>query len=64
MKQTLLLALALAVAFFLDILQSSTFAQRGERTYGWKGYETAESIQQTKDGGYIVAGYTSSSFDA
>lgn len=31
-----------------------------EKTYGDKGMERAESICATKDGGYIVAGYTTS----
>ncbi len=30
----------------------------GEKTYGGKGDDVAHSIQQTSDGGYIVAGYT------
>jgi len=30
------------------------------RTYGRGGYEAARSVQPTTDGGYIVAGYTSS----
>ncbi|WP_308755302.1 hypothetical protein [Candidatus Hakubella thermalkaliphila] len=29
-----------------------------EKTYGGEGYDWASSIQQTKDGGYIVAGDT------
>ncbi|MBD3335346.1 MAG: hypothetical protein GF355_07495, partial [Candidatus Eisenbacteria bacterium] len=31
------------------------------RTYGGDGYDYAESIEQTADGGYIIAGYGSSS---
>lgn len=31
-----------------------------QRTYGDAGYEWTDSIRQTSDGGYIVAGYTSS----
>ena len=30
------------------------------RTYGGSGYDVASSVQQTTDGGYIVAGYTAS----
>jgi len=30
------------------------------RTYGGAGYDCANSIQQTSDGGYIIAGYTES----
>jgi hypothetical protein len=31
-----------------------------QKTYGGSGYDVADSIQQTSDGGYIVAGETSS----
>ncbi len=36
MKQTLLLTLALAVVFFLDILTSSAFAQGVEKDIRWE----------------------------
>ncbi|MBI4654591.1 MAG: hypothetical protein HY752_06310 [Nitrospirae bacterium] len=35
-----------------------------QKTYGGAGGEFANSIQQTSDGGYIVAGYTFTSFGA
>lgn len=31
-----------------------------QKTYGGSGYDSANSIQQTSDGGYIVAGYANS----
>jgi len=35
--------------------------QKGwEKTYGGRNDDSAYSIQQTNDGGYIVAGYTNS----
>jgi hypothetical protein len=37
---------------------SSTGTIEWQRTYGGSSYETANSIQQTSDGGYIVAGDT------
>ena len=39
---------------------NSTGSVTWHRTYGGSIYDYAESIQQTSDGGYIVAGYTSS----
>jgi len=30
------------------------------KAFGWSGYEAAYEIQQTSDGGYILAGYTNS----
>jgi hypothetical protein len=43
------------------LLTSSCFAQqRWERTYGGTDYDAGYSVQQTSDGGYIVAGETSS----
>ena len=32
-----------------------------DKTYGGTNHDYAHSIQQTSDGGYIIAGYTSSS---
>jgi hypothetical protein len=48
----LILALASAVPAFSQ--------QRWERNYGGTGDDAAASVQQTSDGGYIVAGTTSS----
>ncbi len=58
MKQTLLLTLALAVVFFLDILQSSAFAQRGGKghTAGRSADDSLTPSSRPSDGGYIVAG--------
>ena len=39
---------------------SSTGAIDWQHTYGGSGNDYANSIQQTSDGGYIVAGYSSS----
>jgi len=40
----------------LNPLSATSFA----KTYGGTGYDYAYSVQQTSDGGYIVAGFTSS----
>jgi type II secretory pathway pseudopilin PulG len=40
-----------------NILQEKSW----QKTYGGSGYDSASSIQQTKDGGYIFAGWTESS---
>jgi hypothetical protein len=44
------------VAFFTQYAYAVTFA----KTYGGTGYDHAFSVQQTSDGGYIVAGTTNS----
>ena len=36
----------------------SNGAVQWQKTYGGTSYEFARSVQQTSDGGYIVAGYT------
>jgi uncharacterized delta-60 repeat protein len=36
------------------------FVPRWAKSYGGTGYDWAESIRQTSDGGYVVAGYTQS----
>jgi hypothetical protein len=48
-------------ALFILLLASSAQAQQTwTRTYGGSGDDVGYSVQQTKDGGYIVAGYTTS----
>jgi len=51
-------------AVFLSILIPVSFAQAPDvlwtRTYGGTGYDIAFSLQQTSDGGYIMAGRTNS----
>ena len=50
--------------FFIILLYNFTFSQapsiQWQKSYGGSGLEAAESIQQTSDGGYIVAGYSNS----
>ncbi|MCP2605263.1 hypothetical protein NLC29_03820 [Candidatus Aminicenantes bacterium AH-873-B07] len=54
-KSTLVLGL-----FFLGILLITSANGQWARVYGGGDDDCAYSIQQTKDGGYIVAGYTKS----
>jgi len=46
---------------FLILKLDSSGIVQWQKTYGESGYDIARSIQQTLDGGYIVAGETSSS---
>ncbi|MCL2011067.1 MAG: hypothetical protein FWG71_11075 [Synergistaceae bacterium] len=53
----------LAVCFLLLFAASSGAAApdiEWQKTLGGSGYDRAQSIQQTNDGGFIVAGYTNS----
>ena len=56
MRSILLAVLFLALA----LTGSVTAQQRWERTYGGTNDDVGYSVQQTSDGGYIVAGMTSS----
>jgi len=47
------------VGFLILFLFSSAFSSHWARTLGGRYYNQAHSIQETKDGGYIVAGLTS-----
>ncbi|KPJ55609.1 MAG: hypothetical protein AMJ42_06570, partial [Deltaproteobacteria bacterium DG_8] len=52
-----LLLIVLMIGFCTDICYS---AKHWSKTYGGSDFDLATSIQQTQDGGYIVAGYTRS----
>jgi len=45
---------------FLVLFVYPNFAQTWFKHYGGSNFDRAYSIQQTSDGGYITAGYTSS----
>jgi len=46
--------------FTLLLVSMSNAQQRWERNYGGTGEDNGFSVQQTQDGGYVVAGYTNS----
>ena len=55
-----LIGVPLIVLFFVLFSVSMASASQWIKTYGEAGGDLAYSIQQTSDGGYIVAGYTAS----
>jgi hypothetical protein len=56
-RKTLTIA---ALNLLMAVSATTAYAQQGAKTYGGAGDDYANSIQQTSDGGYIVAGYTQS----
>jgi len=55
----LLLTIHISLLTFLFVLPAFS-QQRWERTYGGAGDDEGRSVQQTQDGGYVVAGSTTS----
>jgi uncharacterized delta-60 repeat protein len=52
----------LILLFSLVLFPVSAFASTWAKTYGGSGWEDARSIQQTSDGGFIVAGINGNGF--
>ncbi len=48
----------LATIFFLAFTSFLSLNAQWARIYGGSNWDNARSIQQTSDGGYIIAGYT------
>ena len=53
-----LIGMPLIVSFFVLFSVSMASASQWIKTYGGTSHDVAHSIQQTSDGGYIVAGET------
>ncbi len=60
MTKRLSLALTLLMFFSLSLLMQDCSATQWARTYGGGGWDSPSSIKQTTDGGFIVAGFTTS----
>lgn len=59
-KQIVIIALLINMIGFSQAVTNKLPAIQWQKKFGGSGYGTANSIQQTKEGGYIVAGITTS----
>jgi len=58
MKQKILILLAISFVFFFSNAQTTPPTIQWQKSLGGNKIDEATSIQQTNDGGYIVAGYS------